>query len=124
MVRPKSLHACEKQSLSQWRCCSVYVIIVVSSAKSMSLMRVLHILVLALIWARMNSWSFVQVKRLMPSVDAPNACLRRMQKNILKRYWDRIHPCLTLLQILKLSDVLPAYWIVTFMSSWNDLIRL
>ena len=55
MVSPKSLHACEKQSINDWSSSWVWVATAASSANSLSLMRTLRTFVLALRRARLKS---------------------------------------------------------------------
>ena len=55
MVSPKSLHACEKQSINDWSSSWVWVATAASSANSMSLMRTLRTFVLALRRARLKN---------------------------------------------------------------------
>ena len=55
MVSPKSLQACEKQSINDWSFSWAWVATAASSANSMSLMRSLRTFVLALRRARLKS---------------------------------------------------------------------
>ena len=63
MVSPKSLHACEKQSINDWSSSWVWVATAASSANSMSLTRTLRTFVLALRRARLKSLSSDRVRR-------------------------------------------------------------
>ena len=81
----------------------------VSSAKSMSLMVVLRILV----FARSESAMFYSlpsdlVCMYIPSVEVPKACLRRREKKMPKGVGARAQPCFTPLLMLKGSDMLPS----------------
>ena len=79
------------------------------SAKSMSLMVVLRILVFALSLAMLYSLPSDLVCMYTPSVAVPKARLRRREKNLPKSVGARTHPCFTPLLMLKGSDMLPSY---------------
>ena len=76
-----------------------------SSAKSMSLMVVLRILVFALSLAMLYSLPSDLICMYTPSVEVPKACLRRREKSD----WARTQPFFTPLLMLKGSDTLPSY---------------
>ena len=99
MVSPKSLPACEKQSIND-RCSSwVWVATAASPANSMPLMRSLRTFVLALRRARLKSLSSEQVRKNIPSVVLSNTCFSDMPKKVPKSIGARTQPCLTPLRI-------------------------
>ena len=63
MVSPKSLQACEKQSINDWSSSWVWVATAASSANCMSLMRSLRTFVLAMRRAKLKSLSSERVRK-------------------------------------------------------------
>ena len=124
MVSPKSLQACEKQSINDWSSSWVWVTIAASSANSMSLMRTLRTFVLALRRARLKSMPSDRVRRQIPSVVVSNACFSNMPKKIPKSVGARTQPCLTPPRISNGSEELPLNCTVPFGSVWKDSIML
>ena len=54
----------------------------------------------------------------------PKACYSSREKKTPKREGARTQPCFTPLLMSHGSDIPPSYWMVTFISSWKDLIML
>ena len=77
MVSRKPGQAWENQSISCWTSCSVCAVTAASSAKIMSPMVVLQILVFALSLVMLYSLPSALVCMYTPSVEVPKACLRR-----------------------------------------------
>ncbi len=85
MVRSKSLHTLEKQSISCRRLHSSCVATAASSAKENSLRVTARTLVFALSLEKLNNFPSDLVWRKVPSVGWPNACLRSTTKKIPNR---------------------------------------
>ena len=100
MASPKSLQACEKQSINNWSSSCVWSATSKSSANIMSLMRTLRTFVLALRRARLETLPSDRVRRYR---FLPLLCRRHVfsnrPKKIPKSVGVRTQPCLTPLRI-------------------------
>ena len=79
-----------------------------SSAKSISLLRTLHTLVLAFTRARLNTFLSVLVCKQIPSVGELRAYDSIREKNVRKIVIARTRPCFTPLRLSNGSVVVPS----------------
>ena len=114
MVSPKSLNACDKQSINDWSSFWVWVATAASSANSMSLMRTLRTFVLALRRARLKSLPSDRVR--IASIVLSKACFSNRLEKIPKSVGARTQPCLTPLRISNGSEELTLNCTVHFVS--------
>ena len=124
MVSPKCLQASLKRLINWWSSSSEWATTAVSSANRRSRRSLSCVLVMAFSLARLNSFPSDLVLREIPSVEVPNAYLKRTAKNIPNRVGASTHHCLTPLRMSKAAEVVPSKITVPFMSSWKDLMML